>query len=128
MIKKTLIILVLLAVIGTAAFFLLKGRKQVPADPWEAWVEAQTRFSITQEVALAKRDGVKPGGGEVAALREKMRTELKANVASLKKVFPNPPEPSRIPYQFHIEANRPKQYDGPWPQTPESLLAAFGEM
>ena len=128
MIKKTLIILMLLAVIGTAAFFLLKGRKQVPADPWEAWVEAQTRFSITQEVALAKRDGVKPGGGEVAALREKMRTELKANVASLKKVFPDPPEPSRIPYQFHIEANRPKQYDGPWPQTPESLLAAFGEM
>lgn len=128
MIKKTLVTFVLLAVIGIAAFLAIKGRKQAPADPWDAWVEAQIHFSVTQEVALAKRDDVTPRNGDVKALREKMRAELKTNIASLKKVFPNPPEPSRIPYQFQLEANKPKQYDGPWPQTHESLLAAFGEM
>lgn len=128
--KKSFTLLVVLAVIGAAAFLLIKKHQQTSPDPWGTWVEKQTRFSIKQELAKSKRRGDLEDWTktDIATVEEKIRSELRASAAELKKVLVEPPEPTRIVYQFEVDMNRPKPYDGPWPQTPESIMAVFDEM
>ena len=128
MIKRILSLFVLLAFVSGITFYVITERKNKSIDPWDSWIEHQTEFSIIGELAKAKRKRLVLSKSDIAEMRDKMQAELKVDAAALKNVISVPPPLHNIQFQYQIDDRMPpKKYEGPWPQTAESLMTAFDE-
>lgn len=123
--KKKLVVIILLVLISVSVFSVIKGHKLIFKDDWDFWVEKQVDFSIKQKLAKAKRHNIVVPDKDIDKIREKMRTELKADAAGLKEILVEPPPLMERGFRFEYEQNMPKKYEGPWPQTAQSVLEAF---
>ena len=47
------------------------------------------------------------------------------NISVLKNILSEPPPVRSMTYQFEIERNQPTKYEGPWPQTAQSVTEFF---
>ncbi len=127
--KKILGIIILFIFIISVVFFVIMLRKQDLNSPWGSWVEAQTEFSMKHTLADLERSNstIVLSDEWKKSLREKRYAELEANAEGLKKVLSEPPPLKRMAYQFELDENMPQKYQGPWPQTAQSLMDAFDE-
>ena len=123
--KKKLITITLLVIVGISVFSVILVPKFMFRDDWDFWVEKQTDFSIEQKLTAAKRSNRVIPDEYIAKIRKKMRDELKTDAAGLKEILSEPPPLMKKSFQFEYEQNMPQKYEGPWPQTAESVLAAF---
>ncbi len=117
MIKKILAIFVLLAFVCGITFFVINVRKKQLMDPWDVWIDKQIGYSIKHEknIPKAQRD----------LYRNAVNAELTENATVLKKILSKPPPVRNMTYQFEIERNQPQKYEGPWPQTAQSVTEFF---
>lgn len=115
----------LFEIMGIFVLSVIKGRMLIFQDDWGIWVERQVDFSIKQKLAKAKRSDIVIPDKDIDEIREKMRTELKADAAGLKEILVEPPPLMERGFRFEYEQNMPKKYEGPWPQTAQSVLEAF---
>ena len=117
MIKKILSIIVLLAFVCGITFFVLNVNKKKSTDPWDVWIDKQIDYSIKHEKNITK--------AERDLYRNAVNAELTENAAVLKKILSKPPPVRNMTYQFEIERNQPQKYEGPWPQTAQSVTEFF---
>ena len=115
---KKFVIVFLLIVVGVIASYLLKSLLQ---DPWDIWVNKQADLAIKHE--MKGTEGVSKE--QLNMYREETRGKLKREAAGLREILSKPPPLKNTP--FSIESDSVKQYEGPWPQTVESIMAAFDE-
>ncbi len=123
--RQKLVVITLLAIVGISIFSVIIVRKLIFKDSWDVWVEKQVDFSIKQKLATAKRSNIVIPNEDITEIREKMQTELKADAAGLKEILGEPPLVMGKVFQFEYEQNMPKKYEGPWPQTAQSIMEAF---
>ena len=117
MIKKILAIFVLLAFVCGITFFLIDVRKKKLTDPWDVWIDKQIDYSIKHEKNITK--------AERDLYRNVINEELTENATVLKNILSEPPPVRSMTYQFEIERNQPTKYEGPWPQTAQSVTEFF---
>ena len=117
MIKKILAIFVLLAFVCGITFFLIDVRKKKLTDPWDVWIDKQIDYSIKHEKNITK--------AERDLYRNVINEELTENATVLKNILSEPPPVRSMTYQFEIERNQPTKYEGPWPQTAQSVTEYF---
>ncbi len=123
--KKKLIVITL-AIVGIFVFSAIIMSKFIFRDDWDVWVDKQVDFSIKQKLAEAKQANIVILDKDIDKIREKMRTELKENAVGLKKILAEPPVINKA-FKFKNKQNQPKRYEGPWPQTAQSVIEAFYE-
>ena len=110
--RKSFIVGAFIVIVLIAGFLL----KSVLQDPWETWVNKQTNLVVKYETEGASKE-------ERNLFREEARALLEKEAAGLRHILSKPPPLKRMP--FRDEAPPEQYYDGPWPQTPESVMAAF---
>ena len=123
--KKKLVVITLLVIVGISVFSAIIVHKFIFGDDWDVWVDKQVDFSIKQELADAKRSNIVIPDTDIAEIREKMQTELKADALGLKEILAEPPPLVNKTFKFENEQNMPQRYEGPWPQTAQSVMEAF---
>ena len=114
--KRKIFIVGAFIVIVLIVGFLLKSVLQ---DPWDTWVNKQTNLVVKYETEGASKE-------ERNLFREEARALLEKEAAGLRHILSKPPPLKRMPFSDFDSLEDPP-YQGPWPQTVESVMAAFDE-